>query len=195
MIKIRPNKPSNSRNDVFQRILHKIFNIRGKCDQYDGQLMFDYEMGFLLFNLKIDIKYKPDLLDGRYRNVLFHFINQYRLPGTPSEKELDLYLTELGGNIQKWVQNRWINISSKKSFLNMIVEWVFFKLMRELFRFPIYKEGDDQIKPILDGYSKASGDYRFELLLEALIGQKNLSIISEKLRDEFKTSLKNRFNS
>lgn len=123
------------RDEVYYLLIDKIFRISGVLVKSSWT-----ERSFhLLFDFPIEAFAYPHAKTccveiGSEKNVLFHFGDTYHFHATPKIQDVDAFLKNEEELLRKWI-NKGQYHKDPKTFLQMSLSWLFFKIIRRIFDF------------------------------------------------------------
>lgn len=157
---------------AFCIVIDKIFSIKGTCSHSfcaggRFQLFFDFPIGSFSSpcakTCRIEIKSD--------QNVMFHFLDTYKFPVTPSIKEIDEFLREQKAILTNWVDKKWYE-KHPSTFLQNLLKWMFFFTIRRIFDFTwaLWIE-EKKAKHLEELYSLQPNEFHFWELITNIISK------------------------
>jgi len=102
-------------------------------------------------------------------NVLYHFLDTFHFPGTPTIEWLDGYLKERKELLSKWVANKWHQVSPK-TYLELFKEWMFLAIVRRKFDFNVFLT-DEEFDNVVEVFNVCPGEFHFWECITNLISK------------------------
>lgn len=102
-------------------------------------------------------------------NTLYHFLETFHFPGTPTISWLEGYLKEREELLSKWVTKEW-HYFSPLTFLKLLQEWMFLTTVRRTFDFNVFLTNEEFCN-LVKVFNMCPDEFRFWECITNLISK------------------------